>query len=153
MSKMIERAKRELELSGVDEDIYGDMTSKAVLELLDVFDKQGHSGMSASLVSHLFMKLVKGEALTPLTDHPDEWVEVADNLWQNYRNSAAFSEDHGQTYSIRDEDVRDPENGTRTVIYHDSKQVDGGYADLQHKKWAEMDMSKFMGSASEDLGE
>lgn len=43
MSNLVDHATRELALSGVDEDIYGDMTSKAVLELLEVFANQGHT--------------------------------------------------------------------------------------------------------------
>lgn len=100
MSHLIDHATRELKLSGVDEDIYGDMTSKAVLELLEVFSKQGHSGASAGLVIALFTKLASLENLTPLTDDPEDWIHVGSALWQNRRNSAAFSEDRGKTYRM-----------------------------------------------------
>lgn len=104
---LIEHAKRELELSGVDEDIYGDMTSKAVMELIEVFSKQGHSGSSAYLVTHLFNELARYKNLTPLTDDPDEWVDHSDKdeskFWQNKRNCEAFSNDEGKTYYLLSE--------------------------------------------------
>jgi len=103
MGNLLEHAKRELGLSGVDNDIYGDMTSKAVLELVEVFSNQGHSGMSASLVLHLFQQVASYKNLTPLTRNPEEWSEVGENLWQNTRNSEAFSNDGGATYTLLSE--------------------------------------------------
>lgn len=103
MGRLIEHAKREMELAGVDEDIYGDMTSKAVLELIEVFSNQGHSGMSASLVLSIFNQVVNFKNLTPLTNDPNEWALVGENTWQNSRNSEAFSEDAGQTYYLLSE--------------------------------------------------
>lgn len=100
MSNLIDHATRELKLSGVDEDIYGDMTSKAVLELLEVFSNQGHSGASAGLVISLFTKLARFENLTPLTDDPEDWVHVGPTMWQNRRNGAAFSDNGGKTYRL-----------------------------------------------------
>lgn len=114
MSNLIEHAKREMELAGVDDDIYGDMTSKAVLELMEVFSNQGHSGMSASLILGLFTKLARFENLTPLTDNPDEWVHhgedvwgESDGIWQNRRNGEAFSNDGGKTYYLLSEGGND----------------------------------------------
>ena len=43
------------------------------------------------------------EPLGPLTDDPDEWVEVADGLWQSRRKSSAFSCDGGKTYHVNGE--------------------------------------------------
>ena len=104
MSNLMDHAKRELELSKVDEDIYGDMTSKAVLELVSVFEKQGHSGASAGLVLALFIKVARFENLTPLSDNPAEWYDHTDKssepMFQNRRNGEAFSEDGGKTYYL-----------------------------------------------------
>ena len=74
MGNLREHAVSEMEIAGVDDDIYGDMTSKAVLELIDVFEKQGHSGMSASLVLSIFNRVIDFGNLTPLTNDPDEWL-------------------------------------------------------------------------------
>lgn len=107
MSNLIDHAKRELALSGVDEDIYGDMTSKAVIELLGVFSKQNHSGMSGSLVLALFTQLAQFKNLTPLTDDPEEWHDHSsigyEPTFQNKRNSEAFSNDGGKTYYLLSE--------------------------------------------------
>jgi len=90
-------------IAGVDEDIYGDMTSKAVLELIEVFEKQGHSGMSASLVLSIFNRVVDFKNLSPLTNDPSEWQQHSESMWQNKRNSEAFSHDQGFSYSLTSE--------------------------------------------------
>lgn len=86
---------------------YGGLVEKAVLELIDVFARQGHSGMSAALVSKLFYDLARYQTLTPITDDPAEWIDRSDfsaenggkPYWQNKRNSAFFSDDGGKTYT------------------------------------------------------
>ena len=93
MSNLRDHAEREMKLAGVDNDIYGDMVSKAVLELIDTFDKQGHSGMSAALVLSIFNRVVDFKNLTPLTNDPEEWQfhNYVRPMWQNRRCSEAFS--------------------------------------------------------------
>jgi len=90
-----DRSIEELKRAGLfDKDSdYEGMIGEAVQELLTVFGKQGHSGMSASYVAMLFKKLVDGDVLSPLNsieDAPDEWNDVSDELWQNRRCSAVF---------------------------------------------------------------
>ena len=116
MSNLVDHATRELALSGVDDDIYGDMTSKAVLELVEVFAKQGHSGMSGSLVLSLFNEVVNFKNLTPLTDAADEWVDHGNDLWQNKRNSEAFSSDGGKSYRLNSEYHWEGEDDNRTRV-------------------------------------
>lgn len=95
---LVEHAKKELELMGAfsDEgDFYGGMTGKSVMELMDVFAEQGHSGMSAGIVRNLFNKLANYEPLSPLTFADDEWNENdfgGDTSFQNKRNSAVFKD-------------------------------------------------------------
>jgi hypothetical protein len=100
---MIKRARKELELAGwFDKDgLYEDMVGKAVMELLEVFAKQGHSGMSATLVVNLFKILVNGDTLTPLTGEDDEWdlVYEDEHLYQNNRNYKVFKNDKGAYFS------------------------------------------------------
>ena len=100
MGNLREHAVSEMEIAGVDDDIYGDMTSKAVLELIDVFEKQGHSGMSASLVLSIFNRVIDFGNLTPLTNDPDEWLHHERGTWQSKRNSSAFSTDQGNSYYL-----------------------------------------------------
>ena len=106
MSNLRDHAEREMKLAGVDNDIYGDLVSKAVLELIDTFDKQGHSGMSAALVLSIFNRVVDFKNLTPLTNDPEEWQHheyVDGETWQNKRCSEAFSRDGGKTYYLLSE--------------------------------------------------
>jgi len=83
---------KELERAGLfskDSDYEG-MIGEAVKELLLTFQKQGHSGFSAQLTANIFHKLIKGEPLSPLTDDPNEWMEINDSLLQNTRVSTVF---------------------------------------------------------------
>jgi hypothetical protein len=109
MSNLVAHAQHELSVAGLlDKDSdYDGMLGEAALELVTAFSKQGHSGFSAALTVELFRKLASYEALTPLTNNPDEWVYVADDLWQNKRQSDCFSTDGGKTYK---------QNGTDEIV-------------------------------------
>ena len=95
MSNLIKHAKRELELIGAfseEDDFYGGMTGQAVLELIEVFSKQGHSGMSAGIVRQLFNKLADYKNISPLTFKDDEWgkCSLEDESYQNKRMGSVF---------------------------------------------------------------
>jgi hypothetical protein len=78
---LVDHAKTELEIAGLlseEGDFYGGMTGKAVLELMEVFSKQGHSGMSAPIVADLFQKLANYEPLGPITGKDEEWGDIND---------------------------------------------------------------------------
>jgi hypothetical protein len=95
MSNLIEHAKKELEMAGLfnkDGDFYGGMTGNAVMELIKVFDKQGHSGMSASLVISLFKELADFKPINPIKNEPDEWTEYAEGMFQHKRLSSLFKD-------------------------------------------------------------
>lgn len=95
MSNLVEYARKELELIGAfseKDDFYGGMTGDAVMELVEVFAKQGHSGTSANLVRNLFNKVADYKPLCALTLNDDEWLEVGEGTYQNKRNSAVFKE-------------------------------------------------------------
>ena len=96
---LIEHAKMELEIAGLfDEDSdYAGMVAKDVMELVEVFAKQGHSGMSAPYVAKLFNKLANYEPLQPITGKDEEWGDVRDlggdkSWYQNKRCSALFKD-------------------------------------------------------------
>jgi len=95
MGKLTQHAKAELEMAGLfdkEKDFYGGMTGNAVLELIEVFEKQGHSGMSAQMVVSLFKELASFKPINPIKCTDDEWVEVGENQFQNKRLSAVFKE-------------------------------------------------------------
>jgi len=95
---LLQHAKTELELIGAfseEDDFYGGMTGKAVMELIEVFINQGHSGMSAPLVIDLFSKLANYEPLQPITGKDEEWtlLDYGDDLkYQNKRDSGLFKD-------------------------------------------------------------
>lgn len=126
---LIEHAKYELEFGGLfnEENKYDYDIAKAVMELIEVFSKQGHSGYSANIVSNVFNKLSKFQTISPLTGNNDEWVEVTDKLFQNKRNSAVFKDGKdGKAYYI-DAYIKKLQNGDYTSgrIYFDD--IDGSY--------------------------
>ena len=95
MSNLTEHAKFELTKAGYfDEkkDFYGGMTGNAVLELVEVFAKQGHSGMSAPMVILLFSKVANFEPISPIKCDDDEWAEDSDGTFQNKRLSSVFKD-------------------------------------------------------------
>lgn len=102
MTNLTDYATKELNLAGLmdpDSD-YDGMLGKAALEIVGVFASQGHSGMSASIVTDLVGRLMRYEPITPLTYRPEEWNEVErGKTWQNNRDSKVFSYDGGTTHT------------------------------------------------------
>lgn len=103
---LVDHAQTELQMLGLfdeKEDFYGGMTGKAVMELMEIFSKQGHSGMSAGIVADLFYKLAKYEPLQPITGKDEEWglLGYSDELeYQNKRESGLFKKADGRvTYN------------------------------------------------------
>lgn len=111
-------ARRELELAGMfDKEVDGSeatgswnrLCAEAVIELMEVFAEQGHSGFSASMTQDLFSRLARYEKLTELTDNSNEWGDIGKFQggkpgWQSTRSPSCFSEDGGKTYWDIDED-------------------------------------------------
>lgn len=101
---LTEHAKQELQLAGLfDKDAdYDGMLATAVMELMEVFAKQGHSGSSAAMTISLFEKLARFGNLTPLTSKQDEWMDISEMsgepMWQSKRKSSVFSKDGGKTW-------------------------------------------------------
>jgi hypothetical protein len=99
---LVDHARHELVRAGLfDSDAdYDGALGPAVLELVEVFARQGHSGASAAAVLELFTQCVRFRPLTPLTSEPTEWTEVRPGLWQSCRQSDAFSRDGGRTWYV-----------------------------------------------------
>jgi hypothetical protein len=109
-------AEQELKAAGLfDEDgLYDGMIGKAVMELIDVFAAQGHSGMSAEITRDAFDKVASYKPLAPLSGEDDEWNEVVEGVWQNKRCSTVFRQTDrfdGQAYDIDGKVFREP-NGS-----------------------------------------
>tara|TARA_Y100000034_G_C6880489_1_gene403406 strand:+ start:356 stop:943 length:588 start_codon:yes stop_codon:yes gene_type:complete len=105
MSNLMKHAKRELELAGMfDEDSdYSGMLGNAIMELIKVFAKQGHSGFSASRTIQIFSKLADYKPLIGITGKDGEWSENTfdGKTYQNKRLSSLFKEgENGKPYYI-----------------------------------------------------
>lgn len=108
---LVAHAKDELKRAGFfDKDSdYEGMLGDAVLELVEKFAAQGHSGFSAMQTLAIFDRVARFKTLSPITSDPSEWMEVGldygskKEVWQNRRNPAVFSNDGGQTWYDLDE--------------------------------------------------
>jgi hypothetical protein len=88
--------------------------TKNVMDVVKIFDKQGHSGFSASYTLNLIRMLLDWKPIEPLTGEDDEWEEVKEwnkekNTQQNKRCSAVFRDNfdnstayylHGKVFSV-----------------------------------------------------
>jgi len=104
MSDLIKHAEAELKAAGYYKKSktseYNKAIADAVLELVTLFSKQNHSGLSASITISLFKKAASFKPLVPLTGKRSEWNKVANNLWQNKRCSRVFKDEKGNAYDI-----------------------------------------------------
>lgn len=101
-------AKEEMKLAGLDspDSDYKGMLYNAVLELVKVFQKQGHSGMSAIMTLSIFKKVASWEPLTPITDTPESWsnnITQSGTMFQNIRDGRIFKDKdrfNGKPYTV-----------------------------------------------------
>lgn len=103
MSNLVDYAKDELTRIGMIDsgEPYNDLASKAILDLIELFAFQGHSGFSANYVINAFDRLARFKPLSPLTGEDDEWMEVGTDILQNKRYSAVFKDGKdGTAYNI-----------------------------------------------------
>jgi hypothetical protein len=108
---LLEHAKREFDLAGYKQDDEpNSWMMNDVLELIEVFAKQGHSGGSAPYCIELFKTLASHKLLSPLTGKDDEWNDVGNGLYQNKRASHIFKENE-QAYNIEGKVFRE-KNGS-----------------------------------------
>jgi len=114
---LIEHAELELKLAGYDlnKDDYVNDCAKNALEMLKIFSKAKHSGMSAQITLSIFNKLANYKNLTPLTNNPKEWNKLGgteQEEWQSIRNPECFSADL-KTYWSLEENMETDSDGYR----------------------------------------
>lgn len=122
MSLTLKHARRELALLGYkmpdeyeDDNDPNKWVCDNILELLEVFSKQGHSGMSAPYVIGMFFKLANHEPITPLTGEDSEWEKVDFQTLQNVRCSRVFKNiNTGETYDIQGKVFEEPDGARYT---------------------------------------
>ena len=117
-SLLVEHAEREMRRVGLfDEDAdYGGAMAQAVMELVETFASQHHSGASADLTLTIFSQVVKWDLLSEPTDDPDEWEDKSDisftkeqikaghRIWMNKRSGHYISYDKGKHWKRTDND-------------------------------------------------
>ena len=107
----VEHAKKEFLHAGYkpieeEEDGPNKWIQENVLELLEVFAKQGHSGSSANYAVSCFSKLALQKPLTSIKCTDDEWNDVSKatdgrEMFQNNRLSSVFKEGNdGKPYYL-----------------------------------------------------
>lgn len=103
MSNLVDYAKNELKRIGMIDsgEPYNDWATKAILDLIELFASQDHSGFSAPYVINAFSRLAMFKPLSPLTGEDDEWREMTSGGFQNKRYSAVFKDSKdGTAYNI-----------------------------------------------------
>lgn len=102
MSNLVEWAKAELERIGDQDDEMQQIMNKDILQIIEVFSEQGHTGFSASYALNIIKRLLDWKPITALTGDDDEWVNVHDDTYQNKRCSSVFKKgkDNSTAYYI-----------------------------------------------------
>ncbi len=102
MSNMLDYTKHELNLIGLKDDSEDEMNvtmRKHILHMVKEFEEEGHSGHSASYALAILKKVLNWKPLTDLTGEDDEWMEIADDLYQNKRAFDVFKDANGAYWS------------------------------------------------------
>lgn len=105
---LVEHAKKELELAGMfDKDSdYGGAIGESVLELVEIFAKQGHSGFSAMLTLELFNKVAHYKTIVEFIPSLKDSIEVSETVIQSTRRSDVFTRDGGKNWYSIDTDEK-----------------------------------------------
>lgn len=97
---MMEYAKNEIARIDKDEDGIQEMMNRDILEIINVFSNQEHSGFSAGYALSVLDRLLRFKPITPLTGEDDEWNKTSHGLWKNKRCSSVFKNADGTVNDI-----------------------------------------------------
>ena len=106
MSNLVEWAKLELDKIGSKDDEMQQMMNRDILQIVEMFSEQGHSGFTAGYALNIITRLLAWKPITPLTGEEDEWGEPftgdLEKTQQNKRCSAVFRKhfDNSTAYYI-----------------------------------------------------
>lgn len=81
-----------------------------VIEVMEVIEKQGHSGTTVSYLSHVLDRVIKRKPLTPLTGEDSEWQDTGFNdeqeqnrrcptVFRYYKDNKTAYDIHGKVFS------------------------------------------------------
>jgi hypothetical protein len=100
-SNLVLFAENELARLGNDE-MQGAM-NKHILQMVQVFSEEGHSGFSAMYAIRCLERLLRYLPLSELTGADDEWADILDGFAQSRQNkrcSSVFKRADGTAYNI-----------------------------------------------------
>ena len=84
----------EFELSLVDNE---PEIKELYLKMVEMYVDFPHTEATLRSLPLTLDKLFKHQNLSWTTDHPNEWIQVADGIWKNKRNPMIHSNDGGKT--------------------------------------------------------
>ena len=91
MSNSVEYAKSELARISKDKDGMQSAINKNILDIVELFASQEHSGLTASYVMSAIDRLLQFKPLTPLTGEDDEWTEImSENGKKTFQNNRCY---------------------------------------------------------------
>lgn len=109
MSSSVEYAKSELARITKDGDGMQDTINKNIIDIVELFASQGHSGFSAGYAMSILERLLRFKPITPLTGEDDEWNDVSDEMgrkcFQNKRCSSVFKTTDAQGNFLEVHDI------------------------------------------------
>ena len=97
-----EFATTELKKIPLDKDGTQQMINGKIMEIVEKFSDQDHSGASAVYSLEIINRLLRFKPVTSLTGEGNEWMEVEDGngLLQNKRCFSVFRERDGKSYDV-----------------------------------------------------
>ena len=111
---LLDYAKSELDRIHKDEDGMQERINNDILEIVKVFEDQGHSGFSAGYTINALERLLNFKPLTPLTGEDDEWQEIDRRgpvrTFQNKRCSSVFMDKRDDGISTSYHDAEDTDS-------------------------------------------
>lgn len=88
MMSMLEWAKEELDRIPKDEEGIQEIINQDILDVVEKFSRQGHSGFSASYAISILEKLLRYKPITPIEDTEGIWNEISD--WNNIQGNSVI---------------------------------------------------------------
>lgn len=95
---------------------YNGAIARSVLDLVEMFAEQGHSGFSGSMTLSMVKKLMNFEPASPLTGEDSEWnaLDYDEGCYQNNRCGRVFKDADGRAYDIDGRVFEDKDGGRYT---------------------------------------
>lgn len=94
MGNLVEYAKKEMEIAWPEPDDMQDRMKQNVIEIVQIFSDQGHSGLSAAYILRILRRVLNWNPISPLMGYESEWGQAYgdEEMQQNKRCSHVFRE-------------------------------------------------------------